>query len=313
MIAFGPIPSRRLGKSLGINNIPGTKVCTYSCIYCQVGSRCRMTDVRRSFYEPRYLIQEIAQHLGLLQDDDKPDFLTFVSNGEPTLDIHLGEEIDLLKAFGIPVAVITNGSLLIDPLLRQELRYADWVSVKVDAGDAEIRNRINRPIPSSGFDTYVEGLLKFSEEFSGHLVTETMLVDGVNDGKSQLMDTIQLISRVKPAQSYLAIPTRPPPSLSVKSPPEEKLIQAYRLFTDAGLSGELLTGFEGTSFGHTGNVWNDILTIVGVHPLRDDAMQELLRKNRADEVVVQDLIRENLIREVYYDNHHYYIRKYSGK
>ncbi|MBN1199048.1 MAG: radical SAM protein, partial [Bacteroidales bacterium] len=127
MIAFGPIPSRRLGKSLGINNIPGIKSCSYSCIYCQVGSKCRMTDVRRTYYQPEYLLREVFQHLALLGEEDSPDYLTFVANGEPTLDIHLGKEMDLLNISGIPVAVITNGSLLIDPHVRQDLFRASWV------------------------------------------------------------------------------------------------------------------------------------------------------------------------------------------
>ena len=221
-----------------------------------------MTDVRRSFYEPSYLIHEVDLHLHLLDEKDRPDFLTFVSNGEPTLDIHIGKEIELMQTFQIPVAVITNGSLLYDKQVRQDLLQASWVSVKVDAGNPAIQKSINRSLPSFSFDQYVEGLVNFSREFQGQLVTETMIVDGVNDSEDHLKDTIQLITGLNPEKAYISIPTRPPAVRSVKPPPEESIVKAYSLFSQAGLSTELLTGFEGTSLGYTGNIWNDILNII---------------------------------------------------
>lgn len=311
MIAFGPVPSRRLRRSLGINNISGIKSCSYSCIYCQVGLRCRMTGIRQTFYKPEHLASEVFSHLALLGEEDKPDYLTFVSNGEPTLDIHLGEAIGLLQATGIPVAVITNGSLLSDPRVREDLFRASWVSVKVDTGTSALRKVINRPIPALGFDAYVEGLLDFSAAFSGHLVTETMLVSRVNDATDQLIATARLITRISPETAYLSIPTRPPAISSVSSPPEEALVEAYRVYTDAGLSAELITGFEGTSVAHTGNAREDVLNILGVHPLREDALRELLRKNGSDGRVVRELIRKELIREVKHGEHLYYLRKFT--
>jgi wyosine [tRNA(Phe)-imidazoG37] synthetase (radical SAM superfamily) len=247
-----------------------------------------------------------------LQPEDKPDFLTFVANGEPTLDKHLGREITLLQPLGIPVAVITNASLLSDHEVRKDLSLADWVSVKVDTGNAGIRNALNRPLHGLDFLAYVEGLLQFTSGFTGHLVTETMLVNGVNDAKDQLMETVQLVLQLNPSRAYISVPTRPPAVRTVKSPPEESLLQAYRIFSDAGLQTELITGFEGIAVCHTGNVRNDLLHILAVHPLREDAVRELLRKNNSDWSVVEDLIRENLIRRVNYQDYAYYLRKYSG-
>ncbi|MFA6838678.1 MAG: radical SAM protein, partial [Dysgonamonadaceae bacterium] len=112
MICFGPIPSRRLGKSLGVNNIPNQKICSYSCVYCQIGARQRFSYERMAMYKPEEIREEVAKHLNKLKADNKPDFITFVANGEPTLDINLGESILLLKEFNIPIAVITNGTLL---------------------------------------------------------------------------------------------------------------------------------------------------------------------------------------------------------
>jgi len=312
MIAFGPIPSRRLGKSLGINNISGLKTCTYSCVYCQVGARCRMTDTRQTFYAPEVLNKEVNHHYSLLQAGDKPDFLTFVANGEPTLDQNLGREIKQLHSLGIPVAVISNASLLSDPEVRKNLSLADWVSVKVDAGDESTRERINRPLPSLRFEKYMEGLLEFRKMYTGTLVTETMLADGFNDNEEQLEMTAKLVSMLNPETAYIAIPTRPPAVSSVRPPAHQRLIQAYDLFTKTGVHTELIIGFEGTAFSHTGNVRNDLLYILAVHPLREDAIQVLLRKNNSDWSVVGELIRENLIRKVNYRNYTYYLRQYSG-
>jgi wyosine [tRNA(Phe)-imidazoG37] synthetase (radical SAM superfamily) len=112
MIAFGPIPSRRLGKSLGINNIVSHKLCSYSCVYCQIGNTINKMMVRQTFYEPEKLVKEVENHLLKLDKQHTPDHLTFVANGEPTLDINLGKEIRQLRKFGITIAVITNSSLI---------------------------------------------------------------------------------------------------------------------------------------------------------------------------------------------------------
>ena len=145
MISFGPVPSRRLGKSLGINNIISPKVCSYGCIYCQVGETSQKKIDRETFFEPHIIYEKVEQHIKKLSKDNYPDYLTFVSNGEPTLDANLGKAIELLKRLGIPIAVITNASLLFNIQVRDDLHLADWVSLKVDAGDNDIWQKVNRP------------------------------------------------------------------------------------------------------------------------------------------------------------------------
>ena len=113
MISFGPVPSRRLGKSLGINNVAFGKVCSYSCVYCQVGITHKFSNQRQKFYDPEVICSEVKKQMAKLSVADQPDYLTFVANGEPTLDINLGRSIEKLKLFNIPVAVITNASLLL--------------------------------------------------------------------------------------------------------------------------------------------------------------------------------------------------------
>ena len=135
MIAFGPVPSRRLGRSLGINNIP-PKVCSYSCAYCQVGKTIQMEAQRRPYYSPQEIYEEVKEKVESSRSQGLAiDYLTFVPDGEPTLDANLGKEIDMLKPLGIKMAVISNASLIWDESVREDLKKADWVSVKVDALD----------------------------------------------------------------------------------------------------------------------------------------------------------------------------------
>jgi len=310
MITFGPIPSRRLGRSLGINNIPSQKICSYSCIYCQVGITKKYSTTRTSFYNPSIIFDEVKKHLSQIKENDIPNYLTFVSNGEPTLDISLGESIDKLKSIGIPIAVITNASLLSIPEVRDDLNKADWVSVKVDSGNENVWKEINRPHANLNFNEYKNGLRLFAKEFKGKLNTETMLVKGINDHIEQLQETAQLIKEIKPTVSYISIPTRPPALKLVNKPIEESINQACHIFADNQLNPEMILGFEGTNTGFTGNAIEDIINICSVHPIREDTMKELLRKNQADPTILDTLVSNKYIQKVEYKSNIFYIRKF---
>jgi len=312
MISFGPIPSRRLGKSLGINNISSAKKCSYSCIYCQVGITRKLSITRGNFFEPDVVFNEVQKHLYSLQEADKPDYLTFVANGEPTLDMTLGKSIEKLKIFNIPIAIITNASLLIDKQVRVDLMPADWVSVKVDANNEATWKAINRPFGSLDFNEHVAGLLNFSKEFMGKLVTETMLVGGINDSTAILKQTAGLISQLKPSIAYISIPTRPPALSWVKPPDETVINEAFQIFSNEGLNTELILGFEGTNTGYTGNAMEDIINICTVHPIREDTMQELLRKDNADPTILTTLLQGNYIQKIEFESNTFYIRKFHS-
>ena len=179
MIAFGPVPSRRLGRSLGINNIP-PKVCTYSCVYCQVGRTHTLQLERGPFYEPEDIIKSVGKQVKKAIKKGEPiDYLTFVSDGEPTLDVNLGYEIDLLKSLGIKIGVITNASLIFREDVRADLMKADWVSLKFDSISKTSWRKINRPHRELELGLILEGMLDFSKSFRGELVTETMLIQGI--------------------------------------------------------------------------------------------------------------------------------------
>jgi len=310
MISFGPVPSRRLGKSLGINNIISPKACSFGCIYCQVGKTCRKSIKRETFFEPESIYDNVIQHIKRLSSDNHPDYLTFVSNGEPTLDINLGRSIMLLKKTGIPVAVITNASLLIYDSVKEELGQADWVSLKMDAGTGKTWNLINRPAEKLNFKKHLENILLFAGIYKGVLRTETMLIEGINDSEKELQIIAELIKKTNPGKAYLSVPIRPPAEKSVKPPDPEKLNRAWQIFTAENIKTELLTGFEGSDTGYTGNIYEDILNITAVHPLREDTLSKLLEKDEADYRVVESLINQKLIKSVIYKGKKFFIREY---
>ena len=310
MISFGPVPSRRLGKSLGINNVAFGKVCSYSCVYCQVGITHKFSNERQKFYDPEVICSEVKKQMAKLSVADQPDYLTFVANGEPTLDINLGRSIEKLKLFNIPVAVITNASLLIDPQVRADLLPADWVSVKIDAGNEDVWKKLNRPADKIDFEMYVKGLITFSNVYKGKLVSETMLVKGLNDTPEELNQVVTVLKSVQPSIAYISVPTRPPAVKSVLPPDEEDINLAYQLFSENQLKTELILGFEGTDTGFTGNAIDDILNICSVHPIRQDTMDELLKKNQADRGILAKLLDDNYIKRTEYKSNVFYIRKF---
>jgi wyosine [tRNA(Phe)-imidazoG37] synthetase (radical SAM superfamily) len=311
MIAFGPVPSRRLGNSLGLNNIPH-KSCPYSCVYCQIGRTRRFDTERISFYEPEAIHAEAETRIQNAVDEGETiDYLTFVPDGEPTLDCNLGRTIDLLKPFGVKIAVISNASLIWNADVRKELLKADWVSLKFDTVIEKIWKKVNRPKSTLRLSAIKEGALAFASAFTGTLVTETMLVAGVNDDAESLGATADFIRRLNPSTAYLSVPIRPPAEEWAKPPSEAVLARAYELFSRRMDHVELIIEYEGNAFSSTGDIEHDLLSITAVHPMRADAVAALLETTHADWSVVDDLVEQRLLAEVVYGEHTFYVRQFS--
>lgn len=309
MIAYGPVPSRRLGRSLGINNIP-PKACTYACAYCQVGHTLDMQIERREFYRPEEIVREVGDRLEEVgRNGDAVDFLSFVPDGEPTLDVNLGLEIELLGTFEQPVAVITNASLLSMPDVRQELATADWVSLKVDSVDEDVWRRLNHPHRELNLSDVLEGMTAFRSMYSGTLVTETMLVAGVNDTARHAMNTAAFLSRLEPDKAYLSVPTRPPALTWVKPPSSDAMVRCHDVFAKQVDIVEYLMGYEGDTFSAAGDPRENLLGVTAVHPMRAQAVTELLDRAGSSWAVVEELLRDGSLREVDYDGHKYYLRR----
>lgn len=308
-IVFGPVPSRRLGRSLGVNNIP-PKICTYSCIYCQIGRTFKMSSERSIFYQPEFIFGSVKSKVkDTFHKGGVIDYLTFVPDGEPTLDKNLGKEIDLLKSLGIKIAIITNSSLLGLDDVREDLYKADVVSVKVDSIDSDIWKKINRPHKLLELEKIKSGLIEFSKNFKGILFTETMFIRDYNDTPIDLNNTASFIKRINPQKSFISVPIRPPAEKTVDIPKEDTINLAYQIFCENNLQTELLMGYEGNDFFYSGNIEEELLSIVSVHPMRKDALDSYLRKADIGFDIVTSMLEKGKIREIDYKDHKYYLRK----
>lgn len=308
-IAFGPVPSRRLGRSLGIDTIP-PKTCSYACIYCQLGATLRMQLERRTFYDPDAVAAAVTARVDALRKAGEPiDALTFVPAGEPTLDANLGREIRSLRSLGIPIAVISNASLISRAQVRLDLAHADWVSLKVDTVDPPTWRALNRPHHDLSLERILEGARVFACDFVGTLVTETMLVEGVNDGESQVTAVAAFLAELEPRIAYLAIPTRPPARRTVRPPDERTVNRAFQIFRERLPAVECLLGYEGNAFSSTGDAEVDLLSITAVHPMREDAVKALLARANADARLLRRLLDEGRLVETIYRGRRYYMRR----
>lgn len=309
MISFGPVPSRRLGRSLGINNIP-PKICTYSCVYCQLGRTISMQVKRRAFYELEKVLRDVRDKVEKTRDSgEEIDYLTFVPDGEPTLDINLGREIERLKSLGIKIAVISNSSLIWREDVRDELMNADWVSLKMDALQEKTWRKVNRPYGTLELEAILDGALEFASNFKGELSTETMLVEGINDTDDNLRAVADFLARLSPSTAYLAIPTRPPAEEWAGPPDEEIINRAYQVLNEKLDRVEYLIGYEGNAFSFTGDVEDDLLSITSVHPMREDAVGEFLSRAEADWAVVNQLIDQGQLVRIDHKGRAFYMRK----
>jgi len=310
-IVFGPVPSRRLGQSLGINNIP-PKICSYSCVYCQVGKTKNFSIERENFYKVEEIVENVEKRLNEIRKrGEKVDYLSFVPDGEPTLDVNLGEEISQLKKFKIKIAVITNSSLLWKDDVRKDIGKADWVSCKVDAVSENIWEKVNRPITGLDVEKIKKGIVLFSNEYNGKLVTETMLVKGINDSKEEIEKISEFLKKVKPDICYISVPTRPPAEKWVGVPEAENINIAYQIFKKKDLNVEILTGIGGSTFGFTGKVKEDILGTTSVHPMTEQQIEKLLEKSGEKWEVVENLLKEGFLREVEFDGRKYFLRNFQ--
>ena len=314
-LAFGPVPSRRLGKSLGINNIPA-KTCSYSCVYCQLGRTVNMTTKRQTFYKPEDIFEETKRKVNEASSrDERIDYITFVPDGEPTLDINIDKATYNLKQIEIPIAVITNASLIWRDDVKEDLAEMNLVSLKVDAVSEDLWRRMNRPHKNLRLDAVLEGVTEFAKEFKGSIISETMLVDGINYGDEfeEIADFLKQLKRIDKA--YIAIPTRPPTEKWVKPAKEQTVNSAFQIFSEKlGVDRvEYLIGYEGNAFAFTGKAEEDLLSITAVHPMRKEAVKEFLKKANADWDVIAKLLREDKLIELEYEGNKYYMRRLPSR
>nr|WP_158241060.1 radical SAM protein [Thermotoga sp. KOL6] len=266
---YGPVFSRRLGKSLGVSPIPA-KTCNYSCVYCQLGRTTRMTNTRQEFYPVKDIIEEIAN----IPPSDA-DVVTIVGEGEPTLYSKLDELIlGIRKYVSLPIAVITNGSLLYKPEVRKALSYADIVLPSLDAWDEKSFRRINRPHPSLKFEEIIEGLKTFIKEYTGQVWLEIMLMKNINDSDSVLSRIKHIVEEISPDRVYLNVPIRPPAEAWVEPPDTQTLKKAAKILNAIAL--DFFTESDYEIFSQ--NPIEGIISIIKRHPMTEAEVTSLLSR-----------------------------------
>jgi wyosine [tRNA(Phe)-imidazoG37] synthetase (radical SAM superfamily) len=270
---FGPVPSRRLGRSLGVDPLP-FKTCNWNCIYCQLGRSCPLTARRIALPPARTIVEEVRAVIGSLPPGSA-DWLTFVGSGEPTLHARLGWMIRQVKTFTrLPVAVITNGSTLYQGRVRRALYAADAVLPSLDAGSETAYRAINRPHPSFTFDRLVQGLLRFRSAYRGMLWIEVMLLRSINDSEHSLRELAALLLKIRPDEIHLSLPLRPPAESWVQPATTDALDRARAIL---GATTRVLPPIpESAPLAGTANLLESILAIIARHPMEEDQLLRAL-------------------------------------
>ena len=270
---FGPVPSRRLGQSLGIDPVP-LKTCNWNCVYCQLGRTRPLINERKNFFPPEEIIDQVKEAL----EAHKPgeiNWVTFVGSGETTLHASIGEMIHQVKTLTtLPVAVITNGSLLYLPEVREELLEADAVLPTLDAGNAILYRKINRPHPAITYNRIIDGLISFREQYPGKLWIEVMLIKDLNDTEVELKRIAGKLARIHPDEVHILQPDRPPTEPWVRPTDEEGLLRAQAIL---GNIARVVHPAAGTfDLSGSEDLVDAIVGIVTRHPMRETELVETL-------------------------------------
>ena len=253
---FGPVPSRRLGMSLGVDLIPH-KICTLNCVYCECGATTKLTADRKEYVPSYKVIDELKTYFS---ENIKPDYITFSGAGEPTLNSAIGVVLDWIKENvpDVPVVVLTNGTLLSDPCLRKEILKADLVIPSLDAASPDAFNKLDRPHESLTLSGYIQGLIDFRKEYSGEIWLEVFILPEYNNDERNLYLLQKALKKVNPDRIQLNTLDRPGTESGlraasraelqhildswkieqaeiIKSAPERKDIKSYREDTETAI------------------------------------------------------------------------------
>jgi len=298
---YGPVPSRRMGISLGISPIPqGT--CNHACIYCQLGRTSHMTNTPEMFFEVEAILGEF---ISWQKTGKAVDVITIVGEGEPTLYKGLGDLLRGLKALTqIPVAVITNGALLYDPAVCEGLLAADIVLPSVDAADEATYKRINRPHGNLNFHQVVGGLKSFAGNYKGQLWIETMLVKGVNDDDEALWGLKKLMDEIQHDRVYINTPVRPPAESEVEEPSKDRVERAIEILGGIAIDHLVSEGFSSD----IEDDFQAVLSIIKRHPMNQFEVKSFLtlRGNPDPEALLERLAASEAVKVVAYKGYHTY-------
>ncbi|MCY6485094.1 radical SAM protein [Clostridium aestuarii] len=298
---FGPVPSRRMGLSVGVSPIP-RKACNYSCAYCQLGRTDRMTNQRSEFFKLSDILDEFKEYL---KEQFKFDVVTIVGEGEPTLYSKLGELIlELKKLTSKPIAVITNSALLYDKEVRKELMNADIVLPSLDAHNENIFKKVNRPYGKIKYEEVYQGLVEFSKEYKGELWLEVMIIKDLNDDEKSLIEIKEVLNNIKYSRLYINTPVRPPAEEWVKQASKQSIELAVNIL--GGISIDMLDS-EGF-FSEVEDDYEAILSIIRRHPMNQYEIRKFLESRKCSNIeeIFTRLKNDNNVQTVEYKGYNTY-------
>ncbi len=289
---FGPVPSRRLGFSLGVDLL-WPKTCTLDCVYCELGPTTRRTTRRRRFRSAGQVLDQVERRLARLPHP--PDFITLAGSGEPTLHLDVGLVLEELARLDVArLAVLTNGTLMSDPAVREELARAEVVIPSLDAVSPEAFRRVNRPDPALELAEIIEGLVSFRRQFKGELLLEILLVEGMNDQPGELELLGKAARRIAPDLVQLNTVVRPPAQDGVRPVPHRRLAE---IASGLGLPCQVIAPPPGRKGGGEAKAGDQVVEMTRRRPctVEDIAAMTGLETSRARELV-QELTEAGRLR-----------------
>lgn len=274
-VLFGPVPSRRFGRSLGID-LFDRKTCTFDCVYCEVGSNPERTSTVRTTVSVPGILGELTTFLAD-HHQDLPDFITFAGSGEPTLYRDIDRVIQGIQSLTtIPVVLLTNGSLLSRPDVRKRVMDVDVLVPSLDAGSDDTFQRVNRPHPNIRYQDLVRGLIETRQEYSGHYLLEVLLVEGFNTDKRELELLVQQINRINPDAVQVNTVFRPPAEETVRPASDAVIEEFVRMVGDRAVPVKYYDR-KGTVREIRGELLEQvILKTVGIRPCTRSELQDSL-------------------------------------
>jgi len=298
---YGPVPSRRMGLSLGISPIP-KKTCNYSCIYCQLGRTDKMTYDRKDFFDLEYMKKEFTEYN---KNNDNYDVVTIVGEGEPTLYKSLGDLINFLKHnTDKPVALITNGALLKEKNIWSELQELDIILPSLDASNENEFKKINRPHPKIKYSDVQKGLIEFSKIFEGELWLEIMLVKNYNDSKESIDRFKYILKDISYDRVFVNTPVRPPAENYVEEPDEAFIKYAVKSLKATPINLLTSEGFVSKESDH----YESILSIIKRHPMNQFEIKSFLENRNCSDSkkIFEKLDNSKNIQKIYYKGYNTY-------
>lgn len=296
---FGPVPSRRLGMSLGVDLVP-KKVCSLDCVYCEVGKTTKLTLKRKEYIRFDRVKNELIRYF---DNNPDPDYITFSGSGEPTLNSRIGDILQFIKQNHphIPIAVLTNGTLLYDRNVREAIKEADVVLPSLDAATDKAFREINRPATDLKIDTYIQGLIDFSKEFNGKIWLEIFILPGYNDSHQELEELKKVILKINPESVQLNTLDRPGTVSDLRGATKEELqkivdlwkLDIVEIIASAPVRKNILSYREDTETAIMGTIarrpctLDDLAKILGLHINEINKYLDVLEADHKIETVQQ--------------------------